>query len=475
MEESVLTDRKRQIGLIGIVCAASFLMTFYYSSLNISLGAIANYFGVKVGAAAWLPLLYLLIITSSILGFGKLGDIKGYKKIFIIGIGVFLCGAFLSAVARSFGFLFFAQIIQSSGEAMFSPVCIAILTTYLPSELKGKALGFYATFQGMGFALGLSLGGVIVSNFGWRSVFAMTIPLALLIIFVSLKALPYKKPVQSDTRFDFLGAVLLFLFLSVLLYAVNSGTKIGWGNPFILGLLIFQAVLFIAFILVENKSKYPLLDLNLFKNINFTFSSAAAFLGLAINMGFIFIFPFYLQLLRHFDISKAGVIIMSQSVMMMVIAPIAGNISDRIGSRKVCIFGTCLVTAAFAMFSFLSIESSIFYIVICLVCLGTGMGFFIAPNNKLVMINAAADKQGVASGVYKVAVNAGSSIGIALFMLVLAQVVIFDVKKMNIILSESKNHPDIIMAGFRGVFIFGIALGVLTLVFSFLARDKKEE
>jgi EmrB/QacA subfamily drug resistance transporter len=472
MEEYIVRERSRQIAITSVVCAVSFLMTLYYSSLNISLGPIANYFGVKVGRVAWIPLLYLLIITSSILGFGKLGDIKGYKKVFSIGISVFAAGAALSTVAPRFSVLLLAQIVQATGEAMFSPICIAFLTVYLPSDLKGKALGFSAAFQGVGLVLGPFLGGIIISNFSWRGIFAMTIPISIAIILAALKILPFKRPVQGDARFDLPGATLLFTFLAALLYVVNSVVRVGWNNPIIMALFALSVALFVLFIYVERKSAHPLLDLELFKNLNFSLASAAAALGLALNIGFTFIFPFYLQLLRHFDISKVGLIMMSQSIMMMVFAPVAGSLSDRVGSRKVCIFGMALSTVAFVMLSFLSPQSAISYIIICLICLGSGMGFFIAPNSKLVMVSASFDKQGVASGVYKIAVNAGSSFGISLFMLVLAQVVLFDIARMNIMLSEVRRHSDIIMSGFQGAFIFGATLAIATLLFSYMAKEK---
>jgi len=474
MEEHVLTDRKSQNWLIGIICAVSFMITLDYGSLNISLASIAKYFNVKAGLVAWLPTLYLLVITSSLLGFAKLGDIKGYKKIFILGLSVFCIGAFLCAISPNIYVLMFARSFQSFGQAMYSPACIAIITTFLPAEKKGKALGLYATFQGLGLALAPPLGGFITSNFSWRGNFLFAISITAAVILFSLKFIPSKQAKASDTRFDIGGAVLLFVALASLLYAVNSGTRAGWTAPLIISCFVIALISFILFFLLEKKIAYPLLDLSLFKNRNFTFAALAAFTGLALYIGNGFLFPFYLQLLRHLDISRSGLILMASSTMMMIMAPVAGSIADRFGSRKLCLSGMAVVTAAFILFSFLNQDSSLAYVVLCLACLGTGMGLFMAPNSKLLMAQAPLDKQGIASGVYKIALNAGSSIGIAMYMLVLAQVVLFDVARMNIILSEAKNHPDIIMAGFRGAFIFGIALGALTLVFSFLAKDKKE-
>ncbi|MBU1726548.1 MAG: MFS transporter [Candidatus Omnitrophica bacterium] len=475
MEEFVIKEKARQRWLIALTCAVSLMITFDYSSLNISISAIAQYFGVKVGVAAWLPTVYLLIITSSLLGFGKLGDIIGYKKVYVMGLSVFCLGGFLCAVSPSFNLLLAARSLQSFGQAMYSPICIAMLTTFLPADMKGKALGLYATFQGLGLAIGPAAGGFINSYFSWRGNFLIAVPVSLLIIFGAAKIIPSRQAKAEDKRFDFFGAVLLFIALAALLYAVNSGVKMGWSNPLIISCGVISLASFIIFFLLEKRISYPLLDLKLFQNRDFTFSVSASFLGLLLNMGMIFLFPFYLQMLKGLDITKAGLVMVCPSIMMMLLAPFSGSLSDRIGSRKVCSFGMVLVIVAFGLFSFLTLNSSLLFIVLALLCLGTGMGFFIAPNNKQVMVHAPQGKQGVASGVYKICLNAGSSIGIAVFMLVLAQVVLFDVAKMNLMLSDVRSHSDVIMSGFRGAFIFGLIIAVINLIFCVLSKDKRLE
>lgn len=161
------------------------------------------------------------------------------------------------------------------------------------------------------------------------------------------------------------------------------------------------------------------------------------------------------------------------ALLLMFLSPICGYLSDRIGSRKLCCLGMILVAVAFLIFSFSTRVTGIMPVVLALIFFGTGLGLFLAPNNKLVMSLAPAHKQGVASGVYKIFINAGSSIGIALFMLVATQVIFLNAAKMHIPFSEAKNHPDIMLAGARGSFIFGAIVSLITLVFSYLAKDKK--
>ncbi|MFA5113905.1 MAG: MFS transporter [Candidatus Margulisiibacteriota bacterium] len=472
MEDHVVRDRRQQFWLIAIISAISFLITLDYNSLNISLPSIANSFGVKVGVVSWLPTLYLLTITGTLLGFGKLGDMKGYKLVLCLGLGLFALGGLACALAPTFPALLAARVFQSLGQAMYSPICIAMLTTFLPTDMKGKALGLYATFQGLGLASGPALGGLMNSLISWRGVFLFTAPLALLILLAAVKLLPSKQPPARETRFDLLGAIVLLLGMAAILYALNQGIRVGWTDPLILACLLTFLAAFGAFFLREKSCAYPLLDLNLFRNLNFTFAVLAAFIALGMHIGNSFLFPFYLQMMRHLSVGEIGLLAMVPSVMMMLLAPFAGNLSDRYGSRYICLAGMGLAAAAFALYFCLSPDSNIYYIAGAMFLLGSGMGLFIAPNNKLIMAQAPADKQGVASGVYKIALNAGSSVGIAFYMLVLAQVVLFDIAKMNIMLNQVRQHTDVMMAGFRGAFLFGLSLALLGMLLCYLAKDK---
>ncbi|MCX5679837.1 MAG: MFS transporter, partial [Candidatus Omnitrophica bacterium] len=202
MEEYIIRDKRKQIALVALAAASIFMATLDYSMLNISLPSIAKCFNVRLITVSWVPLSYLLIITSSLLGFGKLGDIKGYKKMFIIGIGVFVGGTFLCSVSPRMSSVLVSRMIQSVGEAMYSPVAIALITTILPKELRGKALGIMALAQGVGLSMGPILGGLINYYVGWRFIFLLNIPIGLVVILLAAKMLPDRQPEVVDKRFD---------------------------------------------------------------------------------------------------------------------------------------------------------------------------------------------------------------------------------------------------------------------------------
>ena len=171
MEAHIVADKRRQNLLIALISLTVFMFSVDYSMVNISLPVIAKYFGATIASVSRVPLAYLLVVTSTVLLFGKLGDIKGFKKIFITGLIIFVTGTFLCGIAPTLNILLGLRVYQCIGEAMFSPIGIAILTVFLPSDVKGRALGFMATAQGIGFCVGPVLGGFINAHLGWHNIF----------------------------------------------------------------------------------------------------------------------------------------------------------------------------------------------------------------------------------------------------------------------------------------------------------------
>ena len=179
MEEYVVNEKGRQAQIIFVVIASVFIFSVDFSMLNISLPTISRYFHAPLAAAAFLPMAYILVVTSSLLGFGKLGDLRGYRKVFIGGLIVFMAGSLLCSMAPSMNVLLGTRMFQSAGEAMMSPMGIAILTTYLPPRTRGLSLGLVALAQGLGFAVGNLFGGFINDHFIWRGIFFLNIPIII--------------------------------------------------------------------------------------------------------------------------------------------------------------------------------------------------------------------------------------------------------------------------------------------------------
>lgn len=474
MEEYVVSDKRRQFGIISAVVASVFIFSIDFSMLNISLPTITKYFRTGLGTVAFLPMAYILIVTSSLLGFGKLGDIKGYKRIFICGLAIFLAGSILSSMAPNINVLLAFRMFQSVGEGMMSPMGIAILTTFLPVRSRGLALGLVALAQGSGFAAGNIVGGLINEHFVWRGIFFINIPIIIGTILLSLKALPSEQRQAEDKRFDIIGAILIFIALAGLVYGMNLLEKISSPASAIFISFAVAAAGFALFYIQEKRVKYPILDFSLFRNLDFTFSTLAIFMMISVLMGCIFIAPFYLELMRQMPVLQAGSILMIAPLVMMFVAPFAGKFSDSLGSRVICCIGALLGAVSFAVFVTVGRDSPIFTIAASLFILGVAAGLFTAPNNKLVLSHAPEDKQGVAAGVYKIGLAVGSVFGMAVFPIVLVQTMIAKIGRVNVNMATIKNYPDALEIAFRNMFIAGVIISLAAFAFSALAKDKKQ-
>ncbi|MCX5685874.1 MAG: MFS transporter, partial [Candidatus Omnitrophica bacterium] len=199
----------------------------------------------------------------------------------------------------------------------------------------------------------------------------------------------------------------------------------------------------------------------------------SSFLVTFVLMGFSFLAPFYIEFIRGSSVSTAGVMLMIPSLVMMALAPFSGRISDQIGSRVLCSIGAAIFSLVFAALFIFDANTNFIFIVISFFALGCAAGIFMAPNNKLVMLQAPADKQGVASGVYKMSLNTGSVLGIALFPMIIMGKIHSIMAAKNMDLAQVRQSPELMCAGFRSAFLFAIAVCLLMFVFSFFARDKK--
>jgi len=237
-------------------------------------------------------------------------------------------------------------------------------------------------------------------------------------------------------------------------------------------LAVFAASL-VLFIIREKRAQNPILDISLFKNIDFTFAVLSAFSAIFVYMGLLFLFPFYLSMVRSLDAMHSGFFLMLPALMVMIFAPIAGIVSDRIGARMICSIGMALTGLAFFMFSLFTPASSLLFILPSLIVAGIAVGCFLPANNKLVMSHAPADKQGMGSAVYKIIMSLGGVFGIAVTPLVLMKAIYAKTAMLHMNIQDVKHSPEVMMVGFDAAFRFGMFVCILGFIFALLAKDKK--
>ena len=311
-------------------------------------------------------------------------------------------------------FLILFRGLQAIGAAMLAANSPAILTKSFPSSQRGQALGLQATMTYLGLTAAPSIGGWLTDLVSWRAVFYINIPVGLFALVLAWMFIPLDGEEKLREPFDFQGALLFLAGLIALLLGLNQGYAWGWFSLPIIGLFIFAGIFLAAFIYVEKRRSNPLLDLSLFANRIFSASVLSAVLNYIAVFSVLLLMPFYLLQGREFSPSQAGLVLTVQPIMMAIIAPISGSISDRIGTRIPSVSGMVVLTAGIFLMSRLGPASTIPEICIVLAIIGLGTGTFISPNNSAIMGAAARERQGIAAGLLATARSTGMVLGVGL-------------------------------------------------------------
>jgi EmrB/QacA subfamily drug resistance transporter len=375
---------------------------------------MAGSFGSDIATIQWVVTLYLLVVSGLLLSFGRLGDLRGHKAVYVTGFVVFVLGSALCGLAPTAGALIACRALQAVGAAMLFANSPAILTRNFPPAQRGQALGLRATLTYLGQMVGPLLGGWLAVQFSWRAVFYINVPVGLLALLLSLRFIPRDAPANHAERFDLAGALTFMVGLVALLLGLNQGHALGWTSPPILALLALAGLVLATFVLVERRVPYPMLDLGLFRRRLFSAAAASAVLNFICVYGILFLLPFYLIQGRDLSPAQAGLLLTMQPLVMIVVAPLSGTLSDRIGSRLPATLGMAILAMALFLLSRLGPHSSVGDVVVPLAIAGLGTGIFISPNNSALMGAAPRHQQGIAAGILATARNVGMMLGVGL-------------------------------------------------------------
>jgi len=373
---------------------SSFLTPFTSSSVNIALPSIGTQLSLNAVALSWVATAYLLAAAAFLIPFGRTADIYGRKKIFRLGIIIDAVASILCAISNSGEWLIVFRALQGVGGAMIFGTGIAILTSVFPAKERGRALGISTAAVYTGLSAGPLVGGFLTGHFGWRSIFWLNALLGLVIIVVVFWKLKGEWAEAKGESFDYVGSIIYSLALVAVFYAFSVLPAL-WG----IWLIIIGVIGLAAFVWWETRQKQPVLNISFFRNNTvFAFSNLAALINYSATFAVAFLLSLYLQYVKGFPPEHAGLILIAQPVVMVICSPIAGSLSDRIEPRIVASIGMALTTAGLVMLTFLSDVTSLQFILISLVILGLGFGFFSSPNTNAVMGSVERKFYGVASG-----------------------------------------------------------------------------
>lgn len=411
--ESVNNDNSKNRWIILIIIVmVTFMSTLDSSIVNVALPVMAEKLKVTTEGIEWVVTIYLIVIAATILVFGRLGDIMGKNKIFKFGLALFTIGSLLCGTTNSLTFLIIARTIQAIGAAGAMANNQGIITQVFPGNERGRALGISGTFVALGTMVGPPLGGFIIDITSWKYIFLINVPIGIITFIFALRVLP-KVEKKIDEKLDGLGAVLFIFVVIPLFTALDQGQIVGFGQPIILAGFLVSIVSFIIFILVEKRRQEPLLQLDIFKNKLFSISIFCGFISFVAIFCSTIIQPFYLQDVLKLSPSVTGLFMTIYPIILSVVAPASGYLSDKIGSEFLTFLGLIFTSVGLFLMSTLTERSSLVVMVFFIAAMSLGNGLFQSPNNSLIMSTVPRNKLGIAGSVNALVRNLGMACGIA--------------------------------------------------------------
>jgi EmrB/QacA subfamily drug resistance transporter len=463
---------KKKVETKWLVLASVMLGTFMSpldaSIVNTVLPDITKYFQTDISIVQWVPTIYLLTISCLILLYGRLGDMFGYKRIFLSGVAGFTIASALCGSSQSIWMLIAFRAIQGLTGGMLMAVGMAIVTSVFPPTERGKAIGTYAISIAVALSLGPTLGGLIAEYLTWRYVFFVNIPIGIAALLWGSRIIP-RGSTNPGQRLDFAGALTASMFLLTLLLYANRGEDWGWTSPLPLSLLGVAVLFGVLFYWIEHTSAQPMLDISLFSSRQFSLASLSALLSFMAQYAVVFLAPFYLAFALHYSILKVGLVMAASPIATLLIAPLSGTLSDRIGTRIFTVCGMCIGALGLFLLSGLKESADAFDVAWRLVVTGSGMGMFQSPNNSRIMGSVSLRYLGIASGVIAAMRNVGMVLGIAV-----AGAVLYTVAPVVVSSHPGSFSPADIqefLSGLHWAFITGAGLASLAALTSLAAVD----
>lgn len=399
--------------MLSLVATGTFMSTLDASIMNVALPTLTTGFRTTDAVTQWFVIIYTLVITILLMTFGKLGDLKGRRRLYVTGILVFTAGSLGCGLSISASMMIVCRAIQGIGSAMTMSAGPAMVTEGFPARERGKALGFIGSAVAIGLLAGPMFGGLIVQYAGWRWMFFINIPVGIVLTtLLTTKVQGYD--INRGGRLDVRGAVLMGLTVALLVLGLTFGNRLGWGSPATMLLFAGAILVGVLFMIAETRSESPMLNFSLFRSREFSIGAFAGWANYAAMMPVAVFTPFYLQNLLGYDPQHVGLILASGPVTLAFVAPFSGWLSDRIGYRALTAGGLAVAGVALLWMRSLAPDSTWLDVVPRLVLASFGSGMFVSPNSSAVMGSVNCENLGLAAGTIALVRNLGMVCGVAL-------------------------------------------------------------
>lgn len=409
---SGVIDYDRKWHVMTAVGTGVFLATVDGSIINVSLPTLVRALHTEFSVVQWVVLAYLLTITCTMAGIGRLADMVGKKTIYMLGFVIFTLGSVLCGLAPTVNWLITFRVLQAIGAAMTMALGAAIVTEAFPPEERGRAMGFIGAIVSIGIVTGPALGGLILGVLSWRWIFYVNLPVGIVGILLAQRNLPDFKPEGRQT-FDVLGALSLCFSLLLLLLGLTLGQQQGFFQLRIYFLLGAGLLLMAIFVVVEHRVAQPMIDPKLFSNSIFSTNLTTGVISFIALGGTVILLPFYLENILGFPSMKVGLLMGIIPLMLGITSPFSGTLSDRIGSRKITMVGLILMLTGYLAASTLNQDTTALGYIVRVFTIGAGIGMFMSPNNSAIMGTASRNQLGIVSGMMAQSRTLGQTVGVA--------------------------------------------------------------
>jgi len=461
MEDKGMVDYSRKWWALAAVGSGTFMATIDGSIVNIALKTIQDSFKAEFHSVEWVVLCYLLTIACLLPTMGRLGDMFGKRRIALGGFAIFTIGSALCGLAWNIQTLIAARVLQGVGAAMLQGVSSALLVMAFPASERGQALGYIGSIVAAGILAGPVLGGILLRYTTWPVIFLVNVPIGLAAIALTLRALPDDQT-RSTQRFDIGGAIILAGALLMLLYALTEGQAWGIGDWRTITLIIGGIIGLIGFVFWEQRAPAPMIDLSLFRNPSFSLSLVASFASfVALSFNFL-LMPYYLQEVLGYDPQRTGLTLIASPIVLALISPVSGRLSDRFGARWLGVIGLAISASGLLSMATLTQQSSQFDIILRLMWLGLGIGLFQSPNNSMTMGSVPRTALGIAGSLLAVMRTLGQTTGIAIAGAVWAVLVTSAAGRTFTPITSAP--PDALVYGIHGAMMLAALLAALGIL-----------
>jgi EmrB/QacA subfamily drug resistance transporter len=410
----IFAEENQRWWTLGALCFALFMIMLDNTVVNVALPAIKSDLGISQSELEWTVAAYALTFASLLLTGGKLGDLLGRRLIFMVGLAVFTLSSLFCGLSGTGTELIAARTVQGVGAALMMPSTLSIISATFAVRERGTAIGIWAGVSAVALAIGPLLGGIITEHVSWNWIFYVNVPIGVLGVVASLLVVPESKDTSREQRLDLPGLLTSGIALFSLVFALIEAHRYGWTSTLILSLFAVAAVGIALFVVLELRQRIPMLDLTLFRSGTFTGANVVAILVTLAMFGIFVFFPIYMQTFRGWSPVQAGAALLPWTILIVIFAPIAGKLSDRVGSRWLMAAGMTTVAACCLVLSTVNLHSSFWHMLPAFILGGLGMSFVMTPMSAAAMGAAPVDKAGVASGVLNTFRQVGVALGIAI-------------------------------------------------------------